>query len=135
MTDQMGAACPRCALYLSVRGCAPERCANPEGAAELERLRAAETDLARLRMLDLMRELSETYWCADWEGNLDRKLAEVLTRGKPGPCGLADIEPEDFERLRRLHAEAGGWWRWDASAEKLLYQRGIPVRFVPDAKL
>lgn len=30
--------CPRCGLYLSARGCTVERCANPEGAAELERL-------------------------------------------------------------------------------------------------
>lgn len=32
--------CPRCHLYLSARGCTPERCANPEGAAELERMNA-----------------------------------------------------------------------------------------------
>lgn len=34
--------CPRCGLYLSARGCTAERCANPEGAAELERLQAAD---------------------------------------------------------------------------------------------
>lgn len=37
-------ACPRCGLALSARGCTLETCANPEGAAELERLR---TDEAR----------------------------------------------------------------------------------------
>lgn len=37
MTDPQQS-CPRCHLYLSARGCTPERCANPEGAAELERL-------------------------------------------------------------------------------------------------
>lgn len=32
--------CPRCGLHLRARGCTAERCNNPEGAAELERLRA-----------------------------------------------------------------------------------------------
>ena len=40
MTDPQPS-CPRCHLYLSARGCTPERCANPEGAAELEKLTKA----------------------------------------------------------------------------------------------
>lgn len=34
--------CPACGLYTYVRGCKPGACANPEGAAELARGRAAE---------------------------------------------------------------------------------------------
>ena len=37
--------CPRCGLYLVVRGCTAETCANPEGADELERLRVAGGDM------------------------------------------------------------------------------------------
>lgn len=49
----LGPSCVRCGLYLSSRGCTPAKCMNPEGAAELERLRAEEetTDLAVFRAM------------------------------------------------------------------------------------
>jgi hypothetical protein len=116
-----GSTCPEC-------GFAPWPVQRTQAAAAL-----AVPD-ARTALLDIMLDLSETYWCASWLVNLDKALAEVLARGVPGPFGLDDMDPDDFERLRSAYEKAGGWWQWDETEEVLPFPHGIPVRFVPDAK-
>jgi hypothetical protein len=91
--------CPRCHLYLSARGCTPEKCANPEGAAELERLtnlvppdaEAAEayprhqpSDLDTFRAM--LERAGVKYYADD---HADGERAIIVTNGK------SDDAPED----------------------------------------
>ena len=97
MTDPQPS-CPRCHLYLSARGCTPEVCANPEGAAELERLRATERE-ALLAMLEKAGVTAEAGEAADGTLVIGVKRAKFLfdAAGKqresrtfvaPGPTDL-----------------------------------------------
>lgn len=126
--------CSRCRAPLSERSRGPCALCKPEADAEQEEryariavadaaedaareqsLAAANDRDAALRLVQVMRDISEECWCAGWLMGLEYSLWEVLQSG-PSEFGMGEIGHVCLAELRRLHEKAGGWWRWDDEA-------------------
>lgn len=94
-------------------------------ACDLERKRrhAAEADLrtaARELLRAYMRELSEGYFLAGWHIHLDAELRRCVEENDRR-LGLGHMTTGEFSRLLTLHEQAGGWWRWNANANREVF--------------
>jgi len=75
-----------------------------------------DAETARVRLLRLMRDLSEAVWFAGWLIDLERECyraahADPATLPAETEC-ITGIGREDAAELRRLSEIAGGWWTW-----------------------
>ena len=71
----------------------------------------AENEDAAMRLLGVMRDLSEEHWCAQWLMGLEFSLWEIA-QGGSRDFGMGEVSDIDVAALRELHERAGGWWRW-----------------------
>jgi hypothetical protein len=66
------------------------------------------------RLLAIMRDMSETRWCAGWLGNLEFILWEFMNEipgDALGEFGSDNpFDKHDRARLREAYEAAGGWW-------------------------
>lgn len=85
----------------------------------------------RIALYEHMAYLSQEHWCAGWLDRLGETLQGIIDRDNHHPAGYVAFPAEEFETLKRLRAEAGGWWVWDDAVED--GPEGDCVRFVPDA--
>jgi hypothetical protein len=123
--------CLRCGLAFSVRGCSPEACNNPAGAAEVERLRAEQAAMVERpweRAVDLSTLIPP-----------DAPAAEVRPAVAPCPrCGLYGLNhrvfcgPSDLETLQEMLERAGIKLAVD---EKGWTDSYVSLRFAPDGTL
>lgn len=67
---------------------------------------------ARMRMLDIMLDLSESCYCASWMSCLEYDLWEIIHHKKDKGYGMASREGIASEpaELDALSVELGGWW-------------------------
>jgi hypothetical protein len=75
----------------------------------------------RKRLRSLMREISETQYCARWTSGLEYSLWQaVLQYPQPYEFGFGPIEKENVGELKDLADELQEWMIWeDQSGEKL----------------
>jgi hypothetical protein len=119
--------CDRCGQFRNNFGLYCEAC-EPIKQAELEVIRAKneerhrqeqeirdlslkaakDVDAARLLVV-LMRDISESTWCAGWLMGLEHILWDAM---QAGPKEDSEFVENDLARLRKLHEQAGGWWVW-----------------------
>ena len=71
----------------------------------------AHSDAARL-LLQVMRDVSEDYYCAGWIGGLEDELWRMV-QGGDRRFGLGTVTEAEVADLRDLSTRAGGWWVWE----------------------
>jgi hypothetical protein len=82
-----------------------------------------------------MSYLSQEYWSAGWIDHLDESCQYALTHNNRTPNDqFYQFSRSDFAKLHRLHACAGGWWKWDDAIDIEDGPQGDSVRFVPDGE-
>jgi hypothetical protein len=70
----------------------------------------AKDEDAALRLVALMRDLSEETYSAGWLSGLEHMLWRLV---QGGTAGVFDPDDASVDLLRGLSEQAGGWWRWD----------------------
>lgn len=79
---------------------------------ELETAKAAGYELAKSKLLGLMRDISEDYWGAGWMNGTEYALWEI--RNDPNrKWGMWQLDEADCAELKRLSELCDGWWIWD----------------------
>lgn len=75
------------------------------------------------RLREMMGDLSEECWCASWLMGCEHALWEMVEEepGKDHRWGMGTVLAAEVDDLRRMSAEAGGWWRWDEAAGGLVF--------------
>lgn len=76
-----------------------------------ERLAKALDRDAAIRLVDLMREVSDDYYCAGWINGLESELWRMVNGGDR-QYGAGEVSLETVNELLRLSEKAGGWWAW-----------------------
>ena len=64
---------------------------------------------------ELMHDLSEDMWFAQWYENMNGEdisilLWEAITKGRKIEGMAKDLTREGIRKLKDLHEKAGGWW-------------------------
>lgn len=74
-------------------------------------LTKAKSEDAAHQLLELMRDISEDYYCASWMNGLEFTLWEAVN------CDInSEIRIADADSLRFKNEQAGGWWIWSDNA-------------------
>ena len=63
---------------------------------------------AALKLVQLMSDISERCYSATWEHGTEAILWSALSTG-PRKWGLASIEQQDIDRLKKLSDQVQGW--------------------------
>lgn len=66
-------------------------------------------------LYDLMSAVSEDYWFAGWLSSLEYDLWRMVEGGERS-YGIGVVTEHEVSELRRLSAEAGGWFKWSDDA-------------------
>lgn len=74
--------------------------------------RAEDKAGAAQQLLDVMRDMSEDFWCSAWTISTEHDLWAMLD-GADRHWGMGEVLDEEVEALRRLSTTAGGWWIWN----------------------
>lgn len=67
---------------------------------------------ASISLRDFMSELSEDYYCAGWEMNLEYDLWGIINKDIPNSYGLGELKDDEITKLKDLNQKCGGWWIW-----------------------
>jgi hypothetical protein len=109
----------------------PDYTRRPSWAATTERVKLLPGDSAAGQLAELMGTLSERCYCAEWLTGLEGVLWGFTAEVRDYRWGLAGIEADEIEHLRRLAVTAGGWVEWsDGDGESLDGVEGEGPRLV-----
>jgi hypothetical protein len=67
---------------------------------------------AALKLQELMSDISEELWFAEWLIGTEDALWSAV-QGGASRWGIGLVTKEQVNQLQRLSKQAGGWWYWD----------------------
>jgi hypothetical protein len=78
--------------------------------------RPTHKELAQDLLVQMMGDISEDCWFAEWMHDLEFILWDAMTTGKMS-FGWGMVKERDLIRMKHLHEVAGGWWIWAEGEE------------------